>query len=694
MAFPEKVTYSNKYNLRPIVDPDGQFSAENANHIKEKINKNALFHGVHDNLAALQAAHTNPTVGAFAYLIDGSHYRCVNIGWTTNEAGGGGNYFYGYHPSPEALKLAHPNALPGARAIIKVEGANDLEALWDEDAQDWFWFDFAVLGISTDQGQLLQLGQDGKLLLTKEMLPDLGVGSPETLPSGFKVENFSNGYQGGLNWKPFAKYSFDSNSFTVTANITIDTSTIPAGQKILAALVLNSNGTITLLEGEPSVNPSAPNLIDPAIQMIPPGGLILLSSGANAPEEISLKKIYTNNSGVAGGEWTATVITGGARWNLASNEGDGIVIKGNTLQANDQLKLVPGAAIPIGDFTELVFKIHNLVDTGLTSGGGGFRFIVFGNYVDNRGRVRNSNVLLPSLDTGGYDVTSLQEQFVSLKVQSLSFYEITELRFVFDHADPAVIPTILLDEIKYNDGTAPSGENFATVGYVDRKTQETLDASKTYTDEASKWKGSFLNVTALNTAYPVGQEGWTADVDAGVGDTVKRYVWDVSDAIWQIQIGESTAETAASVRTKYLSNTGTEELTTILKSLYNTASTWVTTNGQNVLDRLGVLEINQVTKTAAVSFNTEALSDGGYSQNGKNVVIQNGTNAINITVGATANGVYSFQKEGTGAITFLASAGKTRRDVDGTNVMDGAIGSTATVSVVGTIVSIRISNAV
>lgn len=61
MAFPEKVTYPNKYNLRPIVEPDGQFSAENANHIKEKINKNALFHGVHDNLAALQAAWQNPT---------------------------------------------------------------------------------------------------------------------------------------------------------------------------------------------------------------------------------------------------------------------------------------------------------------------------------------------------------------------------------------------------------------------------------------------------------------------------------------------------------------------------------------------------------------------------------------------------------------------------------------------------------
>jgi len=106
-----------------------------------------------------------------------------------------------------------------------------------------------------------------------------------------------------------------------------------------------------------------------------------------------------------------------------------------------------------------------------------------------------------------------------------------------------------------------------------------------------------------------------------------------------------------------------------------------------------ILEPAQVTVTTAVSFNTELASDGGYSQNGKNVLIQNGTNAINITVGATANGVYSFQKEGTGAITFLTSSGKTIRPVDATAVMDGAVGSTATASVVGTEISLRISNA-
>jgi len=81
MAYPEKLTFAPKYNLRPIIEPNGQFSAENANEVFEKVNKNALFHDVHADLSTLQTVHPNPPVGAFAYLLDGSHYKCVSVGW-------------------------------------------------------------------------------------------------------------------------------------------------------------------------------------------------------------------------------------------------------------------------------------------------------------------------------------------------------------------------------------------------------------------------------------------------------------------------------------------------------------------------------------------------------------------------------------------------------------------------------------
>lgn len=107
----------------------------------------------------------------------------------------------------------------------------------------------------------------------------------------------------------------------------------------------------------------------------------------------------------------------------------------------------------------------------------------------------------------------------------------------------------------------------------------------------------------------------------------------------------------------------------------------------------GTSEPSQVIKTATASITSETLSDGGYTFDGKNVLIKNGVNAINITVGATENQAFSIQKEGTGAITFVASSGKTIRQVDATAVLDGAVGSTATISVVGTTISLRISNA-
>jgi hypothetical protein len=104
-----------------------------------------------------------------------------------------------------------------------------------------------------------------------------------------------------------------------------------------------------------------------------------------------------------------------------------------------------------------------------------------------------------------------------------------------------------------------------------------------------------------------------------------------------------------------------------------------------------LVELNtpQIVITTTVSISTSTLDINGYSQYGKNVIIDNGTNNINIVVNGT---VTSYLKHGTGTITFVSSGGRTLVNVDSTNVLNGAVGSTAIISSIGTIDYLRISN--
>ena len=109
---------------------------------------------------------------------------------------------------------------------------------------------------------------------------------------------------------------------------------------------------------------------------------------------------------------------------------------------------------------------------------------------------------------------------------------------------------------------------------------------------------------------------------------------------------------------------------------------------------VGGSEQSQITITTAVSITTDTTS-GGLGQSGKNTVVDNGVNAINITVNGGVNFVASYIKHGTGAITFVQGTGRTLVQVDSTagNVLDGSVGSTATISSIGTTDYLRISNA-
>ncbi|MFJ1431300.1 hypothetical protein ACILE2_10950 [Capnocytophaga canimorsus] len=96
-----------------------------------------------------------------------------------------------------------------------------------------------------------------------------------------------------------------------------------------------------------------------------------------------------------------------------------------------------------------------------------------------------------------------------------------------------------------------------------------------------------------------------------------------------------------------------------------------------------------VLKTNANITTSEQIS--GFSQNGKTIVSQ-GTNNIVVTIDSEDGFTVCYQKGGTGTITFQAGSGKTLVQVDSKNIIDGAKGSTATITVVGNEILLRISN--
>jgi hypothetical protein len=78
--------------------------------------------------------------------------------------------------------------------------------------------------------------------------------------------------------------------------------------------------------------------------------------------------------------------------------------------------------------------------------------------------------------------------------------------------------------------------------------------------------------------------------------------------------------------------------------------------------------------TTAVSISTSLLV-GGKSQSGKNVLIENGTNGIQIEIVGPTNANYV--KLGTGNVQFIPGVGRTLVTVDGTDSIMGAVGKRA-----------------
>jgi len=85
--------------------------------------------------------------------------------------------------------------------------------------------------------------------------------------------------------------------------------------------------------------------------------------------------------------------------------------------------------------------------------------------------------------------------------------------------------------------------------------------------EDSLFLGEYPTLAALQLAHPTAPAGAYAYVDAGPGQDVEKYIFDSSDQEWIKQQGESTAETPASIKTKYESNADTNAYTDAEKAV-------------------------------------------------------------------------------------------------------------------------------
>lgn len=85
------------------------------------------------------------------------------------------------------------------------------------------------------------------------------------------------------------------------------------------------------------------------------------------------------------------------------------------------------------------------------------------------------------------------------------------------------------------------------------------EKSKLASLEGSKFLGTFLSASAIPVVGAVA--GSYADVDAGVGQDVQRYIFDVNDAKFVKASATVAGETSASIKTKYEANADTNAFT-------------------------------------------------------------------------------------------------------------------------------------
>lgn len=109
--------------------------------------------------------------------------------------------------------------------------------------------------------------------------------------------------------------------------------------------------------------------------------------------------------------------------------------------------------------------------------------------------------------------------------------------------------------------------------YINTSVLSAEEKQKLASLESSKFLGTFL--TSDDIPLDKAVAGSYADVDAGVGETVSRWIYDADSAVFVKSFSDIAGETSTSVKEKYESNPNTNAFTdnhkTILEALQGLA---------------------------------------------------------------------------------------------------------------------------